>query len=204
MIHLFSGSLRNKQQIELLRIGMQALELLLGRRSQPRLETPPPSGKVLDNIIQAGLAAPDHKCLTPWRFVICQGKGLDKLGEIFQQAAINNDREQATVERAIQLPHRAPMVLVAICNYTQDEKVPRVEQIASTSCAVQSMQMAAVAQGFQGIWRTGWYAKDSYVKEMLECKDEDEIVGFLYLGSSKLKNMKRPTRDAAMFVEHWD
>ncbi len=180
---------------------MQALDLLLNRRSQPRLEAPAPSGVEMENILQAGLSAPDHKCLTPWRFIVCQNEGLDKLGRFFFNAAKQKQAEQATLDRAPQLPLRAPMVIVAICQYKQDDKVPRVEQIASTACAVQAMQMAALAQGFQGIWRTGWYAKDPVVKASLGCKEQDEIVGFLYLGTSKMKAMKRPKRDLKKFIE---
>lgn len=182
---------------------MQALELLLNRRSQPRLQAPAPEGDSLRNIIQAGLCAPDHKCLAPWRFIVCTNDGLNKLGGIFEQAAINKDAGHESIERAPQLPLRAPMVIVAICNYTYNEKVPRVEQIASTACAVQAMQMAAVAQGFQGIWRTGWYAQNNDVKTAMKCKKDDEILGFLYLGSTPLKVMPRKPRDSAGFVETW-
>jgi nitroreductase len=188
---------------------MQALDLLLNRRSQPRLVEPAPQDDALENIMQAGLAAPDHKCLTPWRFIVCVDGGLQRLGSIFEQAAMSKhanhptETSEASIKRAPQLPLRAPMVIVAICDYKQDDKVPRVEQLASTACAVQSMQMAALAQGFQGIWRTGWYAQDVNVKTALGCKDEDEILGFLYLGSSPLKTMDRPTRDSNQFVEHW-
>lgn len=182
---------------------MQALDLLLNRRSQPRLQAPAPDGEYLHNIIQAGTCAPDHNCLTPWRFVVCVNEGLNKLGRIFEQAAILKGAEPESVERAPQLPLRAPMVIVAICNYKEDEKVPRVEQIASTACAVQAMQMAALAQGFQGIWRTGWYAQNEDVKKALNCKPEDEILGFLYLGSTPLKPMPRPPREINDFVETW-
>lgn len=182
---------------------MQALELLLNRRSQPRLEAPAPGGKALDNIIQAALCVPDHKCLAPWRFIVCTDDGLRRLGQIFERAAINKGSEQTTIERAPQLPLRAPMVIVAICDYTDDEKVPRVEQIASTACAVHAMQMAALAQGFQGIWRTGWYAQNDDVKRALECKDEDEILGFLYLGTTPLTLMPRQARDSREFVDYW-
>ena len=183
---------------------MLALDLLLNRRSQPRLQAPAPSGEVLQNIIQAGLCAPDHKSLSPWRFVVCTQTGLTKLGSIFEEAAIIKGASVESIERSVQLPLRAPMVIVAICNYTEDEKVPRVEQIASTACAVQAMQMAAVAQGYQGMWRTGWYAQNDDVKAALSCKEEDEILGFLYLGSTPLKAMPRKPRDTNKYVETWD
>jgi nitroreductase len=154
--------------------------------------------------MQAALRAPDHRCLTPWRFIVCTGKGLNKLGDIFQQAAILADADEAVVTRAAQLPLRAPMVIVAIADYKEDEKVPRVEQIASTACAVNAMQMAAVAQGFQGVWRTGSYAKDESVKQAFNCKPEDEILGFLYVGSSTIQPLPKPSRMSEQFFTLWN
>lgn len=183
---------------------MLALDLLLNRTSQPRLQAPAPQDEALHNILQAGLCAPDHKCLSPWRFIVCTNAGLGKLGSIFEQAATIRNASPESIERAPQLPLRAPMVIVAICDYTEDEKVPRVEQVASTACAVNAMQMAAVAQGYQGIWRTGWYAQNADVKKALNCKEEDEILGFLYLGSTPLKAMGRKSRDLDNYVEVWN
>ncbi|SUC47289.1 Putative NAD(P)H nitroreductase ydjA [Providencia stuartii] len=49
------------------------------------------------------------------------------------------------------------------------------------------MQMAAVAQGFGGIWRSGSWTEDAVVREGLGCAPTDRIVGFLYLGTPELK-----------------
>ena len=51
---------------------MDALELLLNRRSHKKLVAPAPQGEQLDNILQAALHAPDHGRLTPYRFVIIE------------------------------------------------------------------------------------------------------------------------------------
>jgi nitroreductase len=183
---------------------MDALELLLNRSSQPRLTEPAPQGEALENIKQAALRAPDHRCLTPWRFIVCQGEGLKRLGSIFEAAAIAAGAEQKAIERAPQLPLRAPMVIVAIAKYKEDPKVPWVEQVASAACAMSNMQMAAVAQGFQGVWRTGSYAQNSEVKKALDCFEHDEILGFMYLGSTKLKTMPKPDRNSDDYFESWD
>jgi nitroreductase len=50
-----------------------ALELLLNRRSVGQLEEPAPQGSDLDLILDAGLRAPDHGRLRPWRFVLIRG-----------------------------------------------------------------------------------------------------------------------------------
>lgn len=44
---------------------MDALELVINRRSQPRLTAPAPAGEALENIKRAALHAPDHAALKP-------------------------------------------------------------------------------------------------------------------------------------------
>lgn len=40
---------------------MDALELLINRRSASRLAEPAPTGEQLQNILRAGMRAPDHE-----------------------------------------------------------------------------------------------------------------------------------------------
>ncbi|USD66061.1 NAD(P)H nitroreductase [Vibrio sp. SCSIO 43136] len=180
---------------------MDALDLLLNRRSIARLTSPAPEGAALENIIQAGLRAPDHGGLTPWRFVIAQGEGLNKLGAILAQAAVESGSDDIAVKKATNAPHRAPMVITVIAKVSEHPKVPAIEQHLSAGCAVQAMQMAAVAQGFQGIWRSGPLMFHSHVHQAFNLQGEDQIVGFLYLGTPDCTPMKAPTRDLAKFVE---
>ena len=178
---------------------MDALSLLLQRQSQPKLVEPAPSGEALDNILSSATRAPDHAGLRPWRFVVCTGDGLSKLGDVFQVAATQAEKDEKDIARAKQLPLRAPMVIVAITTYKEHPKVPWVEQVASTACAVHSMQMAALAQGFNGMWRTGSYAQDPSVKQSLGLAEKDEIVGFLYLGTP---SFEAPQKGPVNFADH--
>ncbi|MGC9403317.1 NAD(P)H nitroreductase [Vibrio genomosp. F10] len=179
---------------------MDALDLLLNRRSIAKLSAPAPEGVALENIIKAGLRAPDHAALTPWHFVIAQGTGLNKLAAILEQSAINAGREEAVVEKAKKAPFRAPMVITVIAKITPHEKVPAVEQVISAGCAAHAMQMAAVAQGFQGFWRSGKWMFDAEVRKALGASEQDEIVGFLYLGTPGCTPMKVPERELSKFV----
>ncbi|CAH8217895.1 NAD(P)H nitroreductase [Vibrio aestuarianus] len=180
---------------------MDALELLLNRRSIAKLSSPAPEGKVLENIIKAGLRAPDHGGLTPWRFVIAQESGLNKLANILAAAAQADDSEAVVIEKVKNAPFRAPMVITIIAKVTAHDKVPAFEQHLSAGCAVQAMQMAAVAQGFQGIWRSGNWMFHPEVRKAFSVQGEDQIVGFLYLGTPGCTALKVPERDLSKFVE---
>lgn len=180
---------------------MDALDLLLNRRSIARLSAPAPEGKALENIIRAGLRAPDHGGLTPWRFVIAQGEGLRKLANILVTAAEAENSDQTIIDKVSQAPFRAPMVITVIARVTQHEKVPAFEQYLSAGCAAHAMQMAAIAQDFQGFWRSGKWMFHESVRDAFHLQAEDQIVGFLYLGTPGCTPMKVPERELTKFVE---
>jgi len=165
---------------------MDAITLLTTRYSSARLTEPAPAGEDLALIKQAALRVPDHGGLKPWRFVVFNGKtALTKLGDIFAEAALEDNPGIAEdmLERARQLPLRAPMVIACIAKCREHAKVPVSEQVQSAACAVMAMQQAAFALGFGGIWRTGAYTQYEFVKQALGLGDDDEIVGYLYLGT---------------------
>lgn len=186
---------------------MDANTLLTERSSSPRLTSPAPSGEVLKLIKQAALRAPDHGALKPWQFLVFDNPdALSALGEIYAKAALIDDPEAdpASVERAKQLPLRAPMVIVCATNRQEHPKVPLWEQDVAAGCAVMAMQQAAFANGFGGIWRTGAYAESSTVKQLLGIAEKDIIVGFLYLGTPMKQPSKPNTANVEDFFTQWE
>ncbi len=162
---------------------MDALTLLLQRNSVAQLQAPAPEGEALATILQAGLRAPDHGSLTPWLFLLAQGEGLSRLGEQLALAAQVRGESEDAIAKARQAPLRAPLVITVVARVQPHDKVPRLEQELSAGCAVMAMQMAAQAQGFGGIWRSGWFMFDRGLHQSLGLGEQDQIVGFLYLGT---------------------
>ncbi|MDU6412654.1 MAG: NAD(P)H nitroreductase [Yersiniaceae bacterium] len=183
---------------------MDALDLLLNRRSASRLAAPAPAGEVLENIIKAGLRAPDHGALQPWRFVIVENDGLSRFSQVLRAAAVADNQDEKGIEKATQAPFRAPMIITVVAHCKESPKVPKWEQVVSAGCAVQAMQMAALAQGFNGIWRSGPWTEDEGVRAAFGCEEEDEIVGFLYLGTPQLKSATQVIApDSSLFVSYF-
>ncbi|GAK84938.1 protein YdjA [Vibrio ponticus] len=133
--------------------------------------------------------------------MIAQGAGLQKLSTILLEAAQAENSEQAVLDKVTNAPFRAPMVITVIAKVTPHEKVPAFEQHLSAGCAAHAMQMAAVAQGFQGFWRSGKWMFHEKVHQAFNLQGEDQIVGFLYLGTPGCTPMKVPERDLSKFVE---
>jgi len=183
---------------------MDALDLLLNRRSASRLAAPAPSGEVLQNIINAGMRAPDHGALQPWRFVIVENDGLIRFSNLLRSAAEKDGMDEKAIEKATQAPMRAPQIITIIADVKESAKVPEWEQVVSAGCAVQAMQMAALAQGFNGIWRTGAWTEHAAVRQAFGCEEKDHIVGFLYLGTPQLKSSTQVIpADSAAFVSYF-
>ena len=180
---------------------MDALVALQTRTAAPRLEAPAPDAAALDQILRAGLRAPDHGMLRPWRFLVVQGAARNKLGQLFVDALQPQTPEEADKLRAS--PLRAPMVIVAIAAVKEHPKIPAGEQLASCAAAVQNMSVAIHALGFASIWRTGAPAYHARVKQALGLKDSDAIVGYLYVGTATTRDRPAPVLNVADYVEHW-
>jgi nitroreductase len=180
---------------------MDALVALHTRTAAPRLEEPAPGDAALDQVLRAGLRAPDHGMLRPWRFLVVEGEARHKLGQLFVDALQPSSPEEAAKLR--NSPLRAPMIIVAVAAVKEHPKVPAIEQIESCAAAVQNMSVAIHALGFGAVWRTGAPAYNPRVKTALGLKESDAIVGYLYVGTPTTRERQAPVLNTADYVEHW-
>ncbi len=169
-----------------------ALDLLLNRRSHHRLTDPGPGDAALDLILRAALRVPDFGRLRPFRFLAARGEGRIRLGQALQRAAVAAGRPPHVVERAPRMPLRAPLVIVAIASPRADQTVPLFDQQLCAAGTVLTMQLAARALGFSGVWRSGWPMYDRGVHRELDLTEQEQIVGFLYLGTPVQDTDPRP------------
>jgi nitroreductase len=78
---------------------------------------------------------------------------------------------------------RAPVIVVAAASIHRGHKIPDVEQLVSAAAAAENIMLAARAQGYGAMWKTGAPAYDTKVKQAFGLDPDNEIVGFLYLGT---------------------
>ena len=130
---------------------MDALELLLGRSSAPRLMEPGPNARELETMFASAIRAPDHGRLRPWQFVVVPTDKRERFGEVLagsmQRRDPNASEEMLRRERDKAL--RAPVIVVAAARIRKQHKIPEVEQLASAAAAAQNILLAAHA-GFTG------------------------------------------------------
>src|ERR1700749_359709 len=178
------------------------VELLLTRRSgsAKAMDKPGPSKKELAEILKAGARAPDHGKLFPWRFIVFEGKGRERAGEILADVMeAEGERDKQGEEERPRFT-RAPLVIGVISHARELHKIPVWEQELSAGAVCQNILVAATALGFVGNWLTEWYAYHPLVKQRLGLKPGERIAGFIYIGTAKDPLEERPRPDMDKIV----
>lgn len=184
---------------------MDALDLLLTRESALKLDAPGPSQADLDIIFQSAVRAPDHGRLRPWHFVVIDSDHRAAFGELMAQSMLrkhpDSDEDMQQRERAKAM--RAPVIIVAAAKVNKAHKIMPFEQIGSAAAAAQNIMLAASALGYGAMWKTGDAAYDPEVKAAFGLTPDDEIMGFMYVGTSVGGSSPAARPEAAKFVSVW-
>lgn len=167
---------------------MHILAAIENRVSAAKLIAPGPTREHIEQIIAAGVRAPDHGRLRPWRFVVLEGDARAKLGDAMAQL-LRSKLPDATAEQLQSERNkamRAPTIIVVAATITKG-KIPEIEQVLAAGAATQNMFLAANALGYGAMWKTGGAAYHSSVKALFGLAPEDHIVALLYLGTAAAK-----------------
>ena len=183
------------------------IDFLITRRSTVArmMDGPGPADEDLRKIMEAGMRVPDHGRLTPWRFIVIRDDARVKLGDVIARAFKKNKPDAIEEEVEIEQERllRSPVVIAVVSKIHRQHKIPEWEQVLSSGAACQTMLIAAQSMGYAAQWLTEWYAYDADVKQAIGAGTDDEIAGFLYLGSGteELKDRGRPEYDD--IVSEW-
>ncbi|MEM9616482.1 MAG: nitroreductase [Pseudomonadota bacterium] len=184
-----------------------ALSLLRLRRSTPAdfLKAPGPDATALSDILTIAARVPDHRRVTPFRFVVFQGEARTRFGEVLEKAFIANEpgAEEGRIAIERNRFQRAPVVVAVISSVNREHRTPEWEQVLSAGAACQNLLLAASAHGFAAQWITEWYAYDAQVSEALMLKDSERIAGFVYIGTAREEPKERGRPDLALITQYY-
>ncbi len=175
---------------------MDVLEAIKSRTSAATLAEPGPSTEQLQTILNAGIAAPDHGRLAPWRFVVLNGPDRQILAKAWADMRLRKTpgTSQADADKEGLKVMRAPTIVVVAARVDAPHKVPSIERIVAVGAATQNMFLAAHALGLGAMWKTGEAAYDDKIKIALGLEATDHIVAFLYLGTTVAKGKPRASK----------
>jgi nitroreductase len=181
-----------------------ALDLLKTRTSPKAqdLVPPAPSEAQLFEMLTVAARVPDHGMMKPWRFIVLPKETraplVDKLIANFRAGNPNAAEAEAEKQRA--RFGGSPLIVTVVSKISPNPKVPDLEQLLSAGAACMNLLNAAHALGFGANWLTGWAAFDNSSKELFGLADNEQIVGFVHIGTLKGEVFQRPRPDLSQIV----
>lgn len=144
--------------------------------------------EVMQQLLELADWAPTHAYTEPWRFVVF---GPDKVksfcsdhANLYRQNINPEDFQEARYEKLLHMGDHTSHIIIAIMQRGSNPKIPVLEEIAATSCAVQNLLLGATAHGIASYWGSGGMAYKLPMKTFLNLREEDLVLGILYLGYS--------------------
>lgn len=189
---------------------MDALDAIFTRRSIGVVTEQSPPEDLIEKIVEAGTWAPNHFRTEPWRYFILTGDGRKPLGEVLAKIAARGMDDSESVknkeklDKIRQKPFRAPVIIVAAVEPSDNPKVILKEEYAAVHAGVQNTLLAAHALGLGAIWRTGKPCYDDEVRKLFGISEKGEVLGFIYIGypqrEAPVGKRKKPLIEVAKWI----
>jgi len=158
-----------------------------------RRSTKPPmmNGKKIPNeqikqLLELADWAPTHANTEPWYFIVyAEPKTFcSEHAELYRDSTSAEDFMQFNYEKILHNGDKASHLIIAVMKRGHLPKIPALEEIAATACAVQNILLGATALGIASFWSTGGMVLNPAMKQFLNLNEEDIVMGVLYLGYS--------------------
>jgi nitroreductase len=178
------------------------IKLLKKRRSAPpaHMRGPGPDEAELRTLLELAARVPDHGKLAPWRFIVFEGEGRTRAGEIL--AEVYARHEPAAEDQRIETERnrflRAPLVVGVVSRAAPHVKIPLWEQEMSAGAVCMALTIAATSMGFRTAWLTEWCAYDREVLSRFGLAEHEKIAGYIHIGrvEAEIEDRARPDLDA--------
>jgi nitroreductase len=142
---------------------MNCIEKMMTRRSIRKFKNEPVAEEVINNILEAGRLSPSATNTQPWHFVIARD---------------HKEKEACTFRGFNKFAVDASFVVVGL--YKQSEAIFEKYSLMDVTIALQSMVVAAWAQGVGSCWMGAF--DDKNLKDTLTLPDDSRIVGAVAFG----------------------
>ena len=174
---------------------MSIMETIQSRRTIFKFKPDPVPKEIVENLLFAGIWAPNHRLTEPWRFTVIGEDVKLKLAERYRDMKIEKmvsklDKKKGLVdinlveigERGFQKFMSKPTIVAVSCIQEGNEQRQR-EDYASACCAMLNIQLAGWEQGIGMQWSTGAITMEKQTYSLLNINPEIEyIIGFYYMG----------------------
>jgi nitroreductase len=157
-------------------------------------------------LIAAALRAPAHEGLRPWRFISIEGDGRQQLSRAFVEIRRRRDPGIRPAELAMtwKKTMRAPTLIAVLTRLVEDHpKVPPHEQYIAIGAAIHGLMLAAHALSLGAIMLSGNRARYPLVHALLGLAAEEQMVGFIGIGTPAKPIPPKPRPSPADCLQIW-
>jgi len=142
--------------------------------------------ELVEVLLNNAIWAPTHGLTQPWRFIVIAEDARVKLGETLANAYMGavpkEDQKDSKISKLLNRPQQASVAIALIMERESDTKITVRDDFAAIACAVQNMHLTATAYGLGAFWSTPGIMNSPPVRSFLELNENQECVGFFYLG----------------------
>jgi nitroreductase len=164
---------------------MQVDEAIRARRTLKAFTDEPVDRRVVSDLLDLAVLAPNHHETAPWRFWVVGRATLQALSD-------------ATGDKKLLRSHTAIVVGVK-----RDEDAQTAEEdYAAVACAIENLMLAARGRGLASFWRTPGVLSRPQVARILDVPKKIRLIGVVHLGLPGEPFPPQPERSAAPFT-HW-
>lgn len=140
---------------------------------------------LVKSLLSAANWAPTHGYTEPWRLVVFSGDSRNTLAKFQADCYKDAVSPEAFLESKYQKLLETPLLashIVAVVAKNSKSRIPFVEEIVATACAVQNILLVAAEKNIAVHWTSGGVTYTNEMKEFLGYSTDDQVLGFLYMG----------------------
>jgi nitroreductase len=180
----------------------EVLQFLATRRSTSALTLtePAPNAGEIATLLRLATRVPDHGKLSPWRFVILEGEAKARFAAKLEALALGRGDQTAAAKLA---KLKVPPLAIAVISAPKADKIPQWEQLLSAGAVGTTLLYATLAMGYGANWITDWYAYDEGAKAILGLSGDEQVAGFMLIGTPREPALERERPNPDALVSRW-
>ncbi|MDI1314395.1 nitroreductase [Prosthecobacter sp.] len=165
---------------------------------------------LLTQVLEDATWAPNHGMTEPWKFIVYQGAGRQRLAEtmqrVYRETTPTHEFREDKMKKMSENPLLAPVVIACVMERRGGAKIPELEEIEAVACALQNLQLSATAAGLGCYWSSPPLLSTREFAEWLQIGAEDRCVGLIYLGWPRAglnwpKSVRRPVESKTQWCD---
>ncbi len=164
---------------------MDTLDAIRNRRSIRQFSDQPVARESIERILEAAVAAPNHRLTQPWRFYVLGPAARKAYGETLGARKAKKLEDPVAARALIDKVAAAEVALpamLAVAMVLDENPEIREEDYATTMMAAQNLMLAAHADGLGTHLRTGAVMDDPRTRDALGVPEGQRIIATIQVG----------------------